>query len=203
MTKKTDEYRNLLAEVKELRFSLEEAEETLLAIRNGDVDAVVISGSVGEQVYMLKGEEHAYRVLVETMNEGAAALAADGTILYCNTNLASIVKTPMEKIISSSFRSLIAPPSLPLFESIFKDSLQSSGKGELILIDKDGTNVPIYFSANAMENDDIKAACAVVTDLTSQKKDEEIVASGRLANAILEQAGETILVCDETGRICM
>jgi PAS domain S-box-containing protein len=41
----------------------------------------------------------------------------------------------------------------------------------------------------------------VVTDLTEQKRNEEIVASERLARSIIEQAGEAILVCDEEGRI--
>ena len=114
---------------------------------------------------------------------------------------ASMIKTPMEKLTSTPFRSLVTPSSLSLFETIFRKSLDSSGKGELILMAGDGTNVPVYFSANAMKSNDISMVCAVITDLSKQKSDEAIIASGRLAGAILEQAGEIILVCDETGHI--
>src|SRR5512141_3321081 len=89
----------ILAENEELRLRLEEAEETLRAIGSGEVDAFVVSGPDGEQVFTLKGAEQPYRVLVETMNEGAANLAADGTILYCNNRLAAMLQTPLEKLL--------------------------------------------------------------------------------------------------------
>jgi formate hydrogenlyase transcriptional activator len=71
-------------ELEELRQRLQEAEDTLDAIRNGEVDALVVSGPSGEKVFTLEGAEHPYRVLVESMNEGAISLTLDGTILYCN-----------------------------------------------------------------------------------------------------------------------
>jgi len=57
-------------ELDELRRRLREAEETLNAIRDGEVDALVASGPSGEKVFTLEGAEHPYRVLVESMNEG-------------------------------------------------------------------------------------------------------------------------------------
>lgn len=43
--------------------------------------------------------------------------------------------------------------------------------------------------------------CAVVTDLTGQKRNEAMVASERLARSILDQAAEAIVVCDMSGRV--
>ena len=43
--------------------------------------------------------------------------------------------------------------------------------------------------------------CLVVTDLTEQKRQEEILISEALARAILEQAAEALVVTDTTGRI--
>ncbi len=65
-------------ELAELRARLAEAEETLRAIRTGEVDAVMVAGKEGTQVFTLEGAEHAYRVLIESMNEGALTLTADG-----------------------------------------------------------------------------------------------------------------------------
>jgi len=49
--------------------------------------------------------------------------------------------------------------------------------------------------------DDSPINCLVITDLTEQKHHEETLAAERMARLILEQAGEAILVCDETGQI--
>ena len=93
----TPERPDLAAENAELRARLEEAEDTLRAIRSGEVDALVM----GEEVYTLKGAETPYRLLIESMNEGAATLAPDGTILYCNRRFAEMVATPAEQVIGS------------------------------------------------------------------------------------------------------
>ena len=50
---------DLLAEIDELRLRLQEAEETLEALRSGAVDALVVSSDEGEQVYTLQGADQA------------------------------------------------------------------------------------------------------------------------------------------------
>ena len=90
--KRTGKARKAAAEqVKRLRARVQELEETFLAIQRGRVDAVVINSEGGDQVFTLQGAEHPYRVLVETMNEGAATLDKDGTILYANASFAGIL----------------------------------------------------------------------------------------------------------------
>ena len=54
----------VVIELEELRARLEEAESTLSAIRNGEVDALVVSGQHGEKVYTLQTAETPYRALV-------------------------------------------------------------------------------------------------------------------------------------------
>ena len=48
-----------IAENEDLRARLDEAEETLRAIRSGEVDALIISGVSGEQIFTLKQAEDA------------------------------------------------------------------------------------------------------------------------------------------------
>ena len=74
----------LVEALAELRARLDEAEQTLEAIRSGQVDAVVVSGPQGEQVFSLTGVEHVYRVIIEAMNEGALTMDLGGYILFCN-----------------------------------------------------------------------------------------------------------------------
>jgi hypothetical protein len=86
----------------DLRAQLDEAEDTLRAIRSGEVDALVVSGVGGDQIFTLKGAELPYRVLIEDMNEGALTLAMDGVILYANRCFGEMLKTPLEKVIGST-----------------------------------------------------------------------------------------------------
>ena len=108
----------LEAEVAQLRQRLEEAEDTLRAIRTGEVDALVISTPDGEQIYTLEGAETAYRVMVEAMSEGAMTLAEDGTILYCNRHLADMLEIPLDSLLGTSLRPYVADSDLELFDSL-------------------------------------------------------------------------------------
>src|SRR4051794_31601302 len=71
-----------------LRVRVREAEDTLDAIRGGHVDALVVHGPSGEQVFTLRGADHRYRQLIETMNEGALLIDRGGTIVYGNARFA-------------------------------------------------------------------------------------------------------------------
>lgn len=95
----------LKREVKHLRERLEIAEETLRAITEGEVDALVISGQNGEQIFTLESADYPYRRFVEEMKEGAVTVNSEGMILYCNQRLMSWLNYPLEKIIGSDFKS--------------------------------------------------------------------------------------------------
>ncbi len=91
----------------ELEDRLREAEETLEAIRTGQVDALVVQGASGDQVFTLRGADHRYRQLVETMNEGALMLAYDGTIVYSNARFARMVQRPLRETIGAPFHGFL------------------------------------------------------------------------------------------------
>ena len=84
----------LAAELEDLRARLAEAEEVLRAIRNGEVDAVVVTGKHGEQVYTRSGADSVYRQLIETMSEGAATLSADRKSTRLNSSHVRLYRMP-------------------------------------------------------------------------------------------------------------
>ena len=88
-------------ELTKVQDRLREAQETLDAIRTGEVDAVVVAGPSGNHVYSLTNVDQPYRVYVERMQEGAVTISADGLILYCNQRFADMVNVPLEKVIGS------------------------------------------------------------------------------------------------------
>lgn len=169
---------NLWTEIDLLRARLQEAEETLRAIRAGEVDALVISGPSGEQVFSLKGADHPYRVIVEEMSEGAVTLSLDGTILYCNTSFAELLKTRLQQVIGSSMTSFITTEEQSAFQLIFAH--QNQARAAMTLQAADGAAVPVYISFNRVHIDDNQAVCLVVTDLTDQKRHEAMLLEERL-----------------------
>ena len=99
----------LIIENVELHSRLVEIEETLIAIRSGEVDAIMVSGTKGEQVYSISSAETPYRTFIEEMNEGAVTLTKEGIILYCNQKFAELVHKPIERVIGSYFKRFISP----------------------------------------------------------------------------------------------
>ena len=115
-----DENHALKDEVQSLRARLAEAEELRRAISEGDLDALVIPGPEGELIFTLDSADQAYRVLVETMNEGTATLAFDGTILYCNRRFAELLRMPLQAIIGTSIYRFIAPENAITFKALLE-----------------------------------------------------------------------------------
>ena len=86
-----------------LRVRLTEAEEMLRAIQHGEVDALVVEGAGGDQIYTLHSAEEPYRNLVEQMQEGAAVMTTGGDILYANARFAALVGEPLQSVNGSHF----------------------------------------------------------------------------------------------------
>ncbi len=159
-------------EVDELRRRLQEAEETLDAIRSGQVDALVVSGSEGEKVFTLRGAEHPYRMLVESINEGAATLSPDGTVLYCNLALARMVQRPLQHVIGKPLQELVASASRQEVRDLLAQASSGAVRAETQLIAADGSSIQVQFSLNPVAIDEQPALAAIVTDL-SERIDRE------------------------------
>lgn len=190
------------AEPAEFRARLAEAEEALRAIRNGDVDAVVVAGARGEQVYALAGTDRVYRQLIETMSEGAVTLSADGVILWCNACLAKMLGRPLDHVLGTALRDCLPPAGQPALDAMLAQARTETCRREIILETRDGHPLPAYLSASRLHGNGTETVfCLVLTDLTEQKNHEQVVAAEHLARLILEQAAEAIVVCDAQGRV--
>src|ERR1043166_6178439 len=78
-------------ETYDLQRRLDEAEDTLRAIREGEAAALVIDSPAGEVIYTLTSADYPYRLMIDEMNEGAVSVSPDSYILYGNRNFASIL----------------------------------------------------------------------------------------------------------------
>ena len=185
-------------ELESLRARLQEAEDTLDAIRLGHVEALVVTTPAGPKVYSLEGADHRYRRLVETMNEGALLVSRGGVVLYSNVAFATMLAVPLETIVGRSLVDFVDVRSRAICLGLLAAARTGAVAEEVTLQTEGGALVAAYLSMNP--NDDGEpGASVIVTNLSAQKRNEEIVASERLANAILDQAADAIIVCDTNG----
>ena len=156
---------------------LAEAEETLRAIRSGEVDVVVVTARKGVQMFTLEGAEHAYRVLIESMNEGALTLTADKTVLYANQCFARLVKCPLEQVTGSSFGRFLSGADRAALRPIMKKAGRSGGKIQVQLVAGDGSQIPVQISLRPLAKDGGDGATIgmVVTDLSVARRSEELL----------------------------
>ncbi len=196
------EIQHLRAQLQATETRLAEAEEIIAAIRSGEVDAVVVSGPAGDQIFTLQGAEYAYRALVEEMSEGAATLGLDGTILYCNQRLSDLTQRPMEQVIGRQVFGIFSGEFQETFKALFFEARDGrAGSAELELESHDSKASPVYVSLRSMSSAHPVTLCMVVTDLKDKKKNDELLAAGRLATGILDSAAEAIAVCNQSGTI--
>lgn len=174
----------LLAENEDLRKRLDEAEETLRAIHEGEVDALVLSSSRGDVVFALNGAEHPYRVFVEAMNEGAATLDPEGTVLYCNNRFAELLELPLETVIGAPIRRFIPPADRSGFESAFRGGREQKTTADISLSREGRELIPVHLSFNRLHGQDMPVVCMVAMDLTEHKRLEEVL---RQLNVRLEK----------------
>ena len=165
------------ARIFELEARLREAEETLDAIRLGEVDAVIMGGPNEPRVYTIETADRPYRVLIEQMQEGAVTLSAEGTVLYCNRHLAELLATPQERVTGQSIFAFVSDERRPFFERLLSQSGRGGGKGESVLVAGSGISIPVYLSFIDLPDESERLICGIVTDLTRQEQ-QKVVEEG-------------------------
>jgi PAS domain S-box-containing protein len=157
------------ADYAELLQRLIEAEDTLYAIRTGDVDALMM----GVQIYSLEGAETPYRLLIEAMGEGAGTLALDGTVLYANRRLSEILAAPLPELIGNPLLPWMAPADQALFTTWLNEGQHHPVIGRLSLLKHDGQTVPMQVSINLLPAPGTPSLGIVLVDLTAINQAEE------------------------------
>jgi PAS domain S-box-containing protein len=177
-------------ELSELRRELEEANDTLTAIRTGMVDAFVVHGEEGHQLYTLKSTDHTFRILVEKMQEGAITLNKDGLILYCNPCFADLTKVSIDKIIGKPFDYFIKGYTPDRLASMTINGKLNDYKMEDILLALDGTQIPVLLSFTNLDLEDGTALSIICTDLTTQKAAQQKEADINAQKKVIKQKDE-------------
>jgi hypothetical protein len=182
--------KDLLNRLGELQARLDEAEETIRALRSGEVDAIVGAGPGGDRVYTLKGADETYRIMVEEMAEGALTLTLDGVILFSNKKFAGMLRQPHERVTGCRLMDFVDPKDWGIVNGL----LSGTGyrKAEVQLISDGVAFLPVYMSIQNVFLDGREFQCLIVTDLSTQKRYEELV-------AVLEAVPVGVFIAHDAG----
>lgn len=187
----------------ELLRRLEEAEETIRAIREGEVDALVVQAMADEQVFTLHGGDYSYRAFMETMSHGAVALNANGEVLYANTALTTILGKPLTQLQGRTLVEHFAAPVAKELELLLQSALCSADAAGSCEIDLwcSGERRHFLAAVEPLEIGLINGWALTFTDLTDRVRAENSLSAERAVRAIISSANEAMLVCDLAGRI--
>ena len=187
--------------IHDLVLPIAEAHETLCAIRKGEVDALVVATDGRQRVYILKGADQAHRILLETLNEGAATIAADATVLYANRRLAELLDRPLERVLGAPLTRFVDPDDAGRFAALLAEAVRGRSKGEIHLVSAGGHPVPVMLSMSALGEGQDESYTVVVTDLTQlkqaqtalQRANDELEARVEARTRELSEANEALL----------
>jgi PAS domain S-box-containing protein len=168
-------------EIQGIQTLLQEAHDTVEAIRAGAVDGFVITGADGgDEVFILEGANQPYRLFVEQMNDGAVTLSNDAIVLYANKYFADLMKTPLEQIIGAPFEDFLTDKDL--FQRVIKKT--EPGNLEAELLASNGTRLPVYISYSPLRNGNNSWICLVIMDASEQKQQQTLLQESQRLAAI-------------------
>ena len=179
---------DLIKELDELRQQLAEANETIEAIRTGQIDALVVQNDEGRQLYTLKSADLTYRVFIEKMNEGAVTLNREGVVIYGNSQFAKLVDIPLSSAIGAPLEDFIDEESQNVYHTCFDQSWLGDCKTEVLLLSGREPK-PVQLSFNLLHLDGGAAVSVILTDLTAQKNTQRELEQ---YNAKLQNANDAL-----------
>jgi len=164
-----------------------DAQEVIRAIRDGEVDAFVLRNEDSYRVETLEGASTPYRVLVESMNEGAVTVARDGTVLFANARVIKMLERPAAAVIGQSITDWLELPA-DVLGSLLQSASRGEARHEATLRARDQT-IPVMISACALPNDAAPPVyCLVISDMSDRK----VAETSRARAALLMQEREEL-----------
>lgn len=162
----------LQQENQRLRDLLAEAEDTLRALRAGEVDAVLVARD-REQVFTLDPADKPYRLMVDQTPQAAATFTTDGVIVHGNLHFERLLGRSLDELVGKPIYDFLAGESRAEFEAMVPDVHAAEVQIEVTLRRADGALLPVYLGISALREGAL-GTCLVVTDLTEQKHYAEL-----------------------------
>jgi PAS domain S-box-containing protein len=182
------------------RRRLEEAEETLRAIREGEIDALVISGGQREEVFTLEGGTESYRAFMESMDLGAAALDSSEHLLYANGALGKLLGRSAQELLDNGLFAAFDPETAATIRNL----VAAAGSGKqtaAIKRSQNGAEQHLLVSSSSLRLGLTACIAVTFTDITERVRAAAMAESELIARAVIASANEAVVVCDRAGII--
>lgn len=166
-------------EIESLRHRLEDLQQAMEAIRGGDVDAVVVGGPDGEQLYTHYSADRPYRVIVEEMGDGAVTVSERGVILYANDRIAKLLGRERAGLLGADIGELVTGSSAVTLTELMDAGPGATRRAELELRGGEEVPVPVLASVTGLDIDGVMVRCLIVADLTDERQAAAAVSEAR------------------------
>lgn len=144
----------------------DEAGQTVEAIRNGSLDAIVVGG---DRVVMLDSVQRFYQAAVDRMQQGVVIMSAEGEIAYANQRMAALLGVSRERLVGTSLVKLARSTDEAGLRSLLNARQGTSAQAEVRLRRADNEYVTALVTVTAIA--DGQNMC-LVSDLSLQKRHE-------------------------------
>lgn len=162
---------------------LGELEQVMAALGTGEVDGLLVGKPGEERVLTLAGAELPYRAVLANLLDGVATLQRDGTILFANTQLAHLLGTARPHLLGQNLGDFVASGSAEQFAALVQVGVDLTDRAE-IDVSSEGVITRLLVGTTAVSVGGIDVICAVLTDVTEQRRLEEQLAVERRRAAI-------------------
>jgi len=194
------------ADLTDLRRRLRVAEDTLRALRTGDVDALVVTRAGDQQVVTLQDADLPYRILLEQMYAGAVTLTPDGVVVYCNRRFGDLVHLPVARIAGAELSRLVAPASRAAIQTLLTQAHGAETRGEVEFRGARDSPVAVEVTFAPLRltgSERVSGVIGIVVDVSERKRHEAL--RTRLIEQVMtaqdqERARVARELHDETGQ---
>ncbi len=138
--------------------------DTMRAIRNGDVDALVLNQ---DHVVLLDPAQALYQAAVDRMLQGAVMLSPEHRIVYSNDRFAAMAGVPRERVLGSDLLKYLAEPDRVTFSAALADCQGKASQTAVRIARANGSAMNV--AATLFSMNDGRCMC-LFTDTTEQRR---------------------------------
>src|SRR5665213_956238 len=187
--------------IADLRRRLADADETLRAIRENEVDALVMRGPLADEIFTIGGDAESYRTFMEVMEPGAAALDGTGRVLFANSTLTRLLGMSLAelqgRLLADGFKGEIGVE----ITRLLSDASAAARTREIHFRRQGEADLHFIAVAAPLQLGTTSGHAVTFTEVTARVLNEGAEQSEHAARAVIASANEAVLVCDRDGII--
>ena len=195
----------LTAELAEVQAQLADARELLRAIREGDVEALLVQTAQGPQVFALRSAEAASSQLRRDL----LAQVSDAVVAVDSTRRLIFINAAAERVYGARAAEVLGLPDTALFEPIWHDDADRAATAQALLTHgewhgecvhrlRDGRLLAVEASVSTL-HDDVGAALgtlSVIRDVSARRLAQEQLRVRNAGLAVLARASQALVLAD-------